>query len=978
MLSEQNLIRVTIQSTVSLAALFISMLGGLGAANAQAVSVTNGTVVTVPGSTFPGTNYVTTAADLAGVGFFAQSAGSTINGTNINITTNGALAQGIRVGGGGLVTMSGGTITTHNLTGTSAGSPDGVLASGASTTARVELRGTAIVTDGPFAAGLRANGNAIALVDAVTVSTAGDSAFGIRAQSGGQITVQNGSQITTQGASAPGFTARGTGTSTSRITITNSGTVTHGSDAAGYSATSASINAKGIITATNATAETFGSGAHGAAAGFFGSSVTLEGGSVTTHGTGARGLSAENDATVSATGTTILTTGQNAAGAFAFASSVPTFVNLTNSSVTTSGAGSRGLWASTRGKIVATGTSVNTTGSGASGLFTDNAAIIEFSDGTIATGASNAAGISFGSNAVGTLNIVTLTNATVNAGGDAVLASAGRNDLTLNASTLNAQSGLALNVTSSSGTSVMANASTINGAAFTNAGSVLNLTLQANTLWNMTGTSNATNLVNDTSFVDFGPPSGDPTLLASYKTLTVKTYTGVDGSIGLNTYLGSDDSPSDRLVIDGGTATGTSSLLIKNTTGAGALTAGNGILLVSALGSATTAADAFALGGPVVAGPYEYSLYRGSVDAAAPENWYLRSTLNCELAPTSSVCPQPPDPDPDPEPPHYREEVSLYAAMPVLAALYGRGLIDTLHERMGGDAQSLPDDRHDRVWGRVIGQWGERDGDKVGIYGSDGPAFDYRFGAIQTGFDLYRRQHEDGKRDDAGIYLALGEADADVEHNLLGATFDAGDDKFTAYSIGGYWTRFGASDWYLDGVIQATLYDMEMSSHRGLDDGETDGFGLAASLEGGHPIDLGHGWLLEPQVQVVYQAIDISDFDDGAADVSYSDADSLAGRVGARLACDWLTGHDQAKHLTVWGRADVWHEFLGDPTTEISSETGSIPFTADLGGTWGKVGIGGAVEVSTVVALYANANYEASFDGDAEAWEGKLGLKATW
>ena len=106
-------------------------------------------------------------------------------------------------------------------------------------------------------------------------------------------------------------------------------------------------------------------------------------------------------------------------------------------------------------------------------------------------------------------------------------------------------------------------------------------------------------------------------------------------------------------------------------------------------------------------------------------------------------------------------------------------------------------------------------------------------------------------------------------------------------SVGGYWTHFGPSDWYLDGVLQATWYDVTMTGRRGLRDGETDGWGLAASLEGGYPFDLGDGWLIEPQAQLIYQAIDLADFNDGAADVRYSDEDSLAGRIGARLARNW-------------------------------------------------------------------------------------------
>ena len=36
---------------------------------------------------------------------------------------------------------------------------------------------------------------------------------------------------------------------------------------------------------------------------------------------------------------------------------------------------------------------------------------------------------------------------------------------------------------------------------------------------------------------------------------------------------------------------------------------------------------AFGLGAPVVAGPYEYLLFRGGTGAGASDDWFLRSTL---------------------------------------------------------------------------------------------------------------------------------------------------------------------------------------------------------------------------------------------------------------------------------------------------------------------------------------------------------------
>ena len=293
----------------------------------------------------------------------------------------------------------------------------------------------------------------------------------------------------------------------------------------------------------------------------------------------------------------------------------------------------------------------------------------------------------------------------------------------------------------------------------------------------------------------------------------------------------------------------------------------------------------------------------------------------------------------------------------------------------------------DGGWGRLIGLWGHRDGDPIGIYGSEGPSFDYDFGALQAGLDLYRSDLSNGARDNAGFYLAVGHGKVDVEHNLLGRTFSAGTDKFNAYSVGGYWTRFGERNWYLDGVVQGTWYDIDMSGRRGLRDGETDAFGFGASLEGGYPFELGAAWTLEPQAQLVYQALNISDFNDGAADVRYSDTDSLAGRVGAMLSHSWLLegagsagadGTAGGRQLTVWGRADFWHEFLGDPTTEFSSANGFIPFTADLGENWGQFGVGAAYQLDDRATLYGNVNYQTAFENDADAWEGKVGLKIQW
>lgn len=123
-------------------------------------------------------------------------------------------------------------------------------------------------------------------------------------------------------------------------------------------------------------------------------------------------------------------------------------------------------------------------------------------------------------------------------------------------------------------------------------------------------------------------------------------YVGDDGLLLIDTVLGNDASASDKLVIDGGNASGTTGVTVLNAGGTGAVTAQNGILVVEAINGGTTASGAFALNSRVAVGAYEYFLFRGGVSAGTGENWYLRSTLPPPPAPAA-----PPPPQPAPAPP---------------------------------------------------------------------------------------------------------------------------------------------------------------------------------------------------------------------------------------------------------------------------------------------------------------------------------------
>ncbi|RUZ74353.1 autotransporter outer membrane beta-barrel domain-containing protein [Mesorhizobium sp. M7A.F.Ca.US.006.01.1.1] len=128
-------------------------------------------------------------------------------------------------------------------------------------------------------------------------------------------------------------------------------------------------------------------------------------------------------------------------------------------------------------------------------------------------------------------------------------------------------------------------------------------------------------------------------------------YVGLGGLLLIQTELGDDSSASDKLVLSGGTASGSTGIGVVNVGGAGAATTADGIMVVQAVNGGTSSADAFALDAPVAAGAFEYYLFKGGVSAGSEENWYLRSTLITPTSPAAAPPAMEPTPPPEPEPP---------------------------------------------------------------------------------------------------------------------------------------------------------------------------------------------------------------------------------------------------------------------------------------------------------------------------------------
>ena len=156
---------------------------------------------------------------------------------------------------------------------------------------------------------------------------------------------------------------------------------------------------------------------------------------------------------------------------------------------------------------------------------------------------------------------------------------------------------------------------------------------------------------------------------------------------------------------------------------------------------------------------------------------------------------------------------------------------------------------------------------------------------------------------------------------------------------------------------------------------KTDGFGFAASIEGGRALQSG-GLTIEPQAQLVFQTVSLDDAADVAAQIRFDDMESLAGRLGVRVAKTWAEGDQDA--VTLWGRANLWYEFMGDTRTEFSSGAGFVPLHADLGGEWIELNAGIDAEISKSLSVHANVTYETDFGSDQRAYEAQLGISLRW
>ena len=597
-------------SQINLDSLTTVMTSGAGATGLFATG--GGTIST----TNAASSIATTGDDAAGL--YATGAGSAIIAPNgIVVTTMGANAFGAQADSGGALTLGGGSISTAGQ------GAHALFVSGSGSQAN--LSGTeSFATHGDGAVGLFVtNGGALTATGPITINTAGGvlstslgpvGAFGVEADGQGSQINLAATTIATTGEGAAGlYASDGLGTGHGGVITVSGplGVVTGGSSAYGAWAQSTGS----AITLNGPSTFTINSGAFALFASEGGVISTADTLGVVVNGVAAGGVEA-NGSGSSATlkgPTTIALNGNQNTGLLATAGGAISTQGPT--SIAVSGAQSTGVQALS-GAVTASG-SLNVTTSQASSiafaLRATSPSIIASGGGTVSA-ARSAITFMDAANAVATFDNFNIKSTA----GDLIFAEPSTATVNFNNTIANAGAGNLLNATLGSTVAFNANASTLTGAIQTDATSTTNVSLTNGATWTMSASSTTTSLNLANSAIFFSPSGG-------FKTLTVGSYVGTGANITLNTALGGPNAGStDQVIINGGSATGLTSLTIKNASGAaGAATTGAGIPVVIVTNGGTTSPTAFHLANnaPILAGGFEYNL-----DRASNQDWYLVSS----------------------------------------------------------------------------------------------------------------------------------------------------------------------------------------------------------------------------------------------------------------------------------------------------------------------------------------------------------------
>lgn len=270
--------------------------------------------------------------------------------------------------------------------------------------------------------------------------------------------------------------------------------------------------------------------------------------------------------------------------------------------------------------------------------------------------------------------------------------------------------------------------------------------------------------------------------------------------------------------------------------------------------------------------------------------------------------------------------------------------MDRLNKRLG-EARYINDDPEEDE-----GMWVRVRHDRIG----KDEAFRSQNTMYELGYDK-RQECDNGKR-------RVGFA-VDYMHGDTGYNDIAGKGEIDRYGFWLYDTWTGNKGHYVDYVAKwgHLQNDFEVYNSEGKVTGDYSNNVFSISAEYGRKKDMGNDWYFEPQAQLQLARVTGADYTTSqGTKVSVDGINSLIGRAGFRIGKDF----GEEKQSTLYFKADVLHEFLGDQTIRALDGTTNGWQSVDYEnqGTWYDIGIGYAAMLSQ--STYAFIDLEQSFGND--------------
>lgn len=281
--------------------------------------------------------------------------------------------------------------------------------------------------------------------------------------------------------------------------------------------------------------------------------------------------------------------------------------------------------------------------------------------------------------------------------------------------------------------------------------------------------------------------------------------------------------------------------------------------------------------------------------------------------------------------------------------------MDRLNKRLG-EARYINSEEDEGMWVRIRH-------DRIGK--------DDAYRSQNTMYELGYDQKQECDNGERRVGMAI-----DYMHGDTGYDQIAGKGEIDRYGLWLYDTWMGDKGHYADYVAKwgHLSNDFEIYNSRGEVTGDYSNNVFSVSAEYGRKKDIGNDWYFEPQVQAQLARVTGADYTTSqGTKVSVDGINSLIGRAGFRLGKDF----GEEKQSTVYIKADVLHEFLGDQDIKAMDATTNgnwSKISYENEGTWYDVGFGFATQMSK--NSYAFMDFEKSFGNDNdETYQINVGMQ---